>query len=1045
MPTSNEDTVVYFIEPSGTDGQFVSGVDDLKPQVIETVAAYAARKQKEGGQTYKILNDGLTSFSITDGNNNPQPIVPTRAGAQKVFVDPDNSFSKNKNLSDAYANFQNSSDSGNIPELNVLVKKGKSSQPTGYDGNELLPTVPDKIINSINNGISQKNKFHQNVEGDATKFASESQENGWFASVQTTLGEYNSNSPELKIEELRKVGLALMLKASGEVVANTAEKGTFNPDNAVSYAATTSTPGIARLGVPVEAGNLRASEALSSVSKAYSDNYKDTDFQKDNRSSYGNTNNQLVPFSNNPIASSIMAAALYASLEALIGSLATLFSLGASVNVNAVRSTPILGIGIGRQEQGQFTKVLFNYLNIKPTVNNYGLCVKEGLKRIFNLSTSSDGITPQGVGQNASLILTSAPYFIVMARTMIRDASDVAGTIISSVNQLSNPQFSSFSATAGTATQGLEQLRSSKIISFIQILADIGDLSLSMGDETLSGYVPEISISLQDLQGFYDNPTSHVRLIKNNGKVSYGTSTTPSSYLIPNEIYKATNQLGMPNPTFGVSSKSVKREAAANINRLPKDLVKTIENRLEAEYVPFYFHDLRTNEITSFHAFLESVDDSFDVEYEESSGYGRVDKVYNYKNTSRKLSFTFSVVATNEEDYDEMWIKINKLTTLLYPQWSAGRTVNSGQNKITQPFSQIPTNSPLIRVRIGDVIKSNYSKLALARLFGAGSRSFAIAGATQTQEQPTQNIPVREQEIRRRMDDGNYNVGERVLVNPNFNVMPARGRTPRLVFLGRRYPAMQFGFTSATLPPNLDTDLLGYGELPRRGRAAINLERSNGSLRDAAVRSDETEQARTAIVRQIVPFSAIPFRSDEERNAAQARGAKYYGVQFETRMTGGRTPTRDNQIYLVSTTDLHVIPQEVARLAQQTTTQQPTLNTPNIDINDPSLIQRFFSPENNSIVRAFESTSGKGLAGFIQSMGFNWMEFPWETNTYNGRAPKIAKVQVQFNPIHDINPGIDAYGLNRAPIYNVGKSMKTFADEDTQNEVSFDTAYNFGL
>lgn len=1043
MPTSNEETVVYVIEPTGTDGQVVPGVDDLKPSVIETVASYAARKQKEGGQTYKLLNNGMTSFSITDGNNNPQPIVPTRAGADKIFVDPDNSFSKNQNLSDAYANFQNSSDSGNIPELNVLVKKGKKSQPTGYDGNELLPTVPSKIVNSINDGISKKNRFHQNVVGDPTKFASESQENGWFASVQTTLGEYDSNSPELKIEELRKVGLALMLRASGEVVAQTAQAGTFNPDNPASVAATTTTPGIARIGGPVGAGNLRASEALVSVSKGYADNYKNNDINKDDRSSYGNTNNPIVPFSNNPVASSIMAAALYASLEALIGSLATLFTMGASVNTNAVRSTPILGIGIGRQEQGQFTKILFNYLNIRPTVNNYGLCVREGLKRIFNLSTSTGGLTAQGVGQNASLILTSAPYFIVMARTMIRDASDVATTIVGSVSQLTNPQFSSASAATSTATQGLEQLRTSKIISFIQILADIGDLSLSMNQDD-GDYTPETSLNLQDSSGFYQNPLIHHSTIKNKDKISYGTSTTPSSYLLPVEIYRASSQIGVPVPTLGVSSNSIKRGAMGTTNRLPKDLVKTVENRLEAEYVPFYFHDLRTNEITSFHAFLESVDDSFDVEYEENSGYGRVDKVYSYKNTSRKLSFTFSILATNESDYDEMWIKINKLTTLLYPQWSAGRTVNSGQNKITQPFSQIPTNSPLIRVRIGDVIKSNYSKLSLARLFGAGSRSFNIAGSPQTQEQPAQNIPNRESEIRRRMDEGNFNVGDRVIVNPNYNTM-GQGRSSRLVFVGRRYPVMQFGFTTVSVPPNLDNDLLGYGEAPRRGRAAINLMTTNGRLRDAGVRSDETEETRTAVVRQIVPISAVPFRSDEERQAATNRGAKYYGVQFENRMTGTRTRTRDNNIYLISTTDLRVLPQEVARLAQQVTTQEPTLSVPNDNISDPSLIQRFFSPENNSIVRAFESTAGKGLAGFIQSMSFNWMEFPWETNTYNGRAPKMAKVQVQFNPIHDINPGIDAYGLNRAPIYNVGNSMSTFGDEQTDNHVAFDTAYNFGL
>ena len=30
--------------------------------------------------------------------------------------------------------------------------------------------------------------------------------------------------------------------------------------------------------------------------------------------------------------------------------------------------------------------------------------------------------------------------------------------------------------------------------------------------------------------------------------------------------------------------------------RIPTDVVQRLENSLDAEYVPFYFHDIRTNE-----------------------------------------------------------------------------------------------------------------------------------------------------------------------------------------------------------------------------------------------------------------------------------------------------------------------------------------------------------------------------------------------------------------------------------------------------------------
>ena len=92
-----------------------------------------------------------------------------------------------------------------------------------------------------------------------------------------------------------------------------------------------------------------------------------------------------------------------------------------------------------------------------------------------------------------------------------------------------------------------------------------------------------------------------------------------------------------------------------------------------------------------------------------------------YNKTTRKISLTFMLAATSPADFDAMWFDINKLTTLIYPQWSRGKPVKAaGGDRFIMPFSQIPTASPMIRLRMGDVIRGNYSKFSLARLFGAG-------------------------------------------------------------------------------------------------------------------------------------------------------------------------------------------------------------------------------------------------------------------------------------------------------------------------------------
>jgi hypothetical protein len=88
------------------------------------------------------------------------------------------------------------------------------------------------------------------------------------------------------------------------------------------------------------------------------------------------------------------------------------------------------------------------------------------------------------------------------------------------------------------------------------------------------------------------------------------------------------------------------------------------------------------------------------------------------------------------------------------------------------------------------------------------------------------------------------------------------------------------------------------------------------------------------------------------------------------------------------------------------------------------------SEKGNAISRSFRSSGGRGLAGFIESMSFDWYDrVTWEISHGTGgndapvegrRAPKVCKVSIGFSPIHDITPGLDHTGFNRAPIYPVG-------------------------
>jgi len=155
--------------------------------------------------------------------------------------------------------------------------------------------------------------------------------------------------------------------------------------------------------------------------------------------------------------------------------------------------------------------------------------------------------------------------------------------------------------------------------------------------------------------------------------------------------------------------------------RMNKEHVRTIENKIDSEYMPFSFHDLRTNDVFRFYAFIDSLSDGFNPSYSDSTGFGRMDPIKIYTGTTRSISLSFWLVSTSKEDHDDMWFYINRMVACVYPQWSKpertneanySNIVNSYDETLPfgKPFTQIPVAPPAVRIRVGDLIKSNYDE-----------------------------------------------------------------------------------------------------------------------------------------------------------------------------------------------------------------------------------------------------------------------------------------------------------------------------------------------
>lgn len=364
---------------------------------------------------------------------------------------------------------------------------------------------------------------------------------------------------------------------------------------------------------------------------------------------------------------------------------------------------------------------------------------------------------------------------------------------------------------AGAALKVFQQLTSGRLIGFIRQLIIIGETSKNYSGVSALNYQPGttnnfarsfINAIEDSSTGDADElqPRSNINLsalikkdrlkrpygLSQSDKLAsaWGTSTTPSVFIVPNNIALGAGKINQNGASAIYSLRNIDGKSV-DTPRISKSDVDELEAKLNSSYMPFYFHDLRTNEIVSFHAFLESSKDGFQAEWNSTTSYGRVEPIHTYKGTTRDISVSFFIVATNKQDHSNMWWKINKLVTMVYPQYTEGRKITTpdGNNKFIQPFSQIPGSSPIIRLRLGDVWKTNYSRFNVARLFGlaTGGNSFNITSGSSgfsLSEQYIRSIERWTSLVTNKITVGDLGVGDQFIIDlPDTAIVEATGAT----------------------------------------------------------------------------------------------------------------------------------------------------------------------------------------------------------------------------------------------------------------------------
>jgi hypothetical protein len=979
------DKIEYYTAASGPGGLIVARngqggtADDLKQEVKTKLGSIINRRFIRVGSEFPIPAE-LAPFAARDEHGRPAQIL-TNNPIQRRFI--------NQGTIDSTAvnRFENHNDSSRVPRV-VLpnTHKGRSSARTSsLNGNQLLSQDIQGIKETIllpTLSVLSRNRFT-----DERKFTSLFENNSdsgvALAGFQPTLGKYqgttNEESPELKMEDLKKVALIMLMEASGKP-DGLIDGRSIN--SAAGLAALSFTPGLAQLGVDSGLTTPNAAEALHKIHGSYNKQPNTGRFlQAKPRRSFGSPHNQENHFAGaSSFASIPLAIAMITAFKATLQGISIVLDL-------ANKSSLVRGIAGGASNLINPPGQTSRSSDTKEFGGRFFEFVEKGLNSFFAWD-----------GQSYLRVAINPSYYILLIRNIIRSET-VAIEKFGNIGSVTD------------ALGAVENLLDSKIFGFMKVMAKLGQAAdfhegLSTDQAHGGNYVnildnvPEtMKIPLygnntnnaSETSVHFQNPFIHVLKTRtNDGKMAWQNSSSRSAYLLPTAVLKANQDLGN-GPLLSQEGTYV-----TSNSRISKEDREQVEQILDAEYVPFYFHDLRTNEIISFHAFLESLSDSFAVEHESSSGYGRVGKVSIYKNTNRSVSMSFFCVATNEKDFDQMYQKINKLVTMIYPQWTEGRQVKVGNRKFTQPFSQVPGASPMIRLRLGDIFKTNYSKFAAARLFGLGNSSFQMNTNAQ-QTQFNASVEAQKMASARSIPIEVASTG----IEESSEVVVGIGDYFKAVEQGNEFNLVAGRGNILSL------------SIPTKGRILRRTDFDGGFEYIVNLEIPPVQEA-----------AAQPGHNDHRANARNRRG----GAVAPAAVSG----TGTQLVKVVAPRhSISLSPEELnRRVAERFATQGPPSQTEPSAEEQRRGIQEFFGND-NPVIKSFASTEGKGMPGFITSLSFNWKDGPWETSTFNSIAPMMCKIDINFEPVFDIAPGLDHNGFDRAPVYNVGTIMQS----QTQNGV----------
>jgi len=108
-------------------------------------------------------------------------------------------------------------------------------------------------------------------------------------------------------------------------------------------------------------------------------------------------------------------------------------------------------------------------------------------------------------------------------------------------------------------------------------------------------------------------------------------------------------------------------------------------------------YNMITDTMLHFKAFVTDYSENFEADYSENRVYGRMDPIFNFKHTTRKINLGFDLPASSAEEAHWNMTKCASMLSMLYPSYGANG--GGGATALKSP--------PMFRLRFANFILSN--------------------------------------------------------------------------------------------------------------------------------------------------------------------------------------------------------------------------------------------------------------------------------------------------------------------------------------------------